>query len=129
MYYALVMSTQNLSSDWFQPSKEGQLSLDVFRDGDELVIRSLVAGVAPEDLDVSIHGDLLTIRGTRAEPKELSDEDSYYRECYWGAFSRSVVLPYETATDHVNAVLKNGILEIRLPIREYGKKVNVKWEE
>ena len=110
-------------------SKEGQLSLDVFRDGDELVIRSLVAGVAPEDLDVSIHGDLLTIRGTRAEPKELSDEDSYYRECYWGAFSRSVVLPYETATDHVNAVLKNGILEIRLPIREHGKKVNVKWEE
>ncbi|MBI4139077.1 Hsp20/alpha crystallin family protein [Candidatus Uhrbacteria bacterium] len=123
------MSTLSTPPDWLQSPKEGQLSLDVFREKGELVIRSLVAGVKPEDLDVSLHGDLLTIRGSRCHPQEISDDDWYYRECYWGGFSRSVVLPYEIAADAITATLKNGILEVRLPIREHGKKVKVKWKE
>ena len=106
---------------------EGQLSLDVFRDGDALVVRSTVSGVNPEDLDISIHGDLLTIRGKRESGNDVSDEEWFYRECYWGAFSRSIVLPYEVASDLAEANLKNGVLEIRIPIREHGKKLNVSW--
>lgn len=108
---------------------EGQLSLDVFRDGTDLVIRSTVAGVTPKDIDVSIHGDLLTIRGKRESSNDVSDDQWFYRECYWGAFSRSIVLPFDVASDRTSASLKNGVLEIRVPIVEHGKKLTVKWEE
>lgn len=119
----------NSSADWMLPSKEGQLSIDVFRDKDMLVVRSTLAGVRPEDVDVSIHGDLLTIRGKRHMGEEVKDDQWYYRECYWGAFSRSVVLPYDVASDLAKASLKNGILEVRIPIRERGKKVQVQWHD
>jgi len=116
------------ANDWMAPSNEGQLSVDVFRDGDELVIRSTVAGVRPEDLDISIHGDLLTIRGHRSMIKEVPEDDWFYRECFWGAFSRSIVLPYEVATDSAQSTLKNGVLEIRIPVREHGQKIAIEWE-
>lgn len=112
-------------TDMLGSMDEGQLTLDVFRDKDSLVIRSTVAGVKPEDLDISVDGDLLTIRGKRQEECEIPEDKWFYRECYWGAFSRSVVLPYEVASDLAEASLKNGILEIRMPIREHGKKVKV----
>ncbi|MEK7116215.1 MAG: Hsp20/alpha crystallin family protein [Patescibacteria group bacterium] len=118
-----------LHPDFQSITNEGQLSLDAFRDGDALVIRSTVAGVKPEDLDISIHGDLLTIRGARSHDTEIPEDNWYYRECYWGAFSRSVVLPFDVASDLAQASLKNGVLEIRIPIREHGKKLTVKWEE
>ncbi|MFZ2804011.1 MAG: Hsp20/alpha crystallin family protein [Patescibacteria group bacterium] len=108
---------------------EGQLSLDVFREGDTLLIRSTVAGVKPEDLDISVNGDLLTIRGTRDAGREVDDDRWFYRECYWGAFSRSIVLPFEVASDLAEASLKNGVLEIAMPIREHGKKLAVNWSE
>lgn len=108
---------------------EGQLSLDVYRDGKDLVIRSTVAGVTTKDLDISIHGDLLTIRGKRETSQDVTEEEWYYRECYWGAFSRSIVLPFDVAGDLAKASLKNGVLEVRVPIREHGKKLSVQWEE
>ncbi len=110
-------------------SDEGQLSVDVFREGDMLVIRSTVAGVRPEDLDISMHGDLLTVRGKRSMNREVEEDKWFYRECYWGAFSRSIVLPFEVATDSSQASLKNGVLEIKIPIREHGKKLKVQWED
>ena len=121
------MNTQQ--PEWLSPIHEGQLSIDVFRDKNDLVVISTVAGVKLEDIDVSIHGDLLTIRGKRSNNKEIDDKNWYYKECYWGAFSRSVVLPYDVASDHAKATLKNGILEIRIPIREAGKKVNIEVDE
>jgi len=117
------------SAEWMVPSNEGQLSVDVFRDNDDLVIRSTVAGVRPEDVDISIHGDLLTIRGKREMTSEVNEDQWFYRECYWGAFSRSIVLPYEVAADSAKASLKNGVLEVRIPVREHGKKVSVAWQE
>ena len=91
-------------------------------------MRSTVAGARPEDLDISIHGDLLTIRGKRQMLVEVPEDDWYYRECFWGSFSRSLVLPYEVATDLAQASLKNGVLEIRIPVREHGKKVAISWD-
>lgn len=117
------------SQDWFDSSNEAQLSVDVFRDGDELVVRSLAAGVAPKDLDISVHGDLLTIRGNRSETKEKKADDWFYQECYWGSFSRSIVLPNEVSSDRAKASLKNGVLEIRFPVVEGGKKLKISWEE
>ena len=118
------------SQEWFSPTaEEGQLSVDVFRDRDDLVVRSTVAGVKPEDVDISMHGDLLTIRGKRHSEREVEEQQWFYRECYWGSFSRSIVLPYEVQTDQAKATLKNGVLEVRIPIREHGKRLEVTWGE
>lgn len=119
----------NQMSDWMSGSEEGQLSVDVYREGDNLVIRSLVAGVKPDDLDISVHGDLLTIRGKREHQNKEMADDWFFEECYWGGFSRSIVLPYHVASDATEAKLKNGILEIRIPIRQDGKQVKVQWDK
>ncbi|MBP9864695.1 Hsp20/alpha crystallin family protein [Patescibacteria group bacterium] len=117
------------NGDGLQTADEGQLSIDVFREADQLVIRSTLAGVKPEDLEIHVHGDLLTIRGRRESSQTVSEDRWFYRECYWGAFSRSIVLPYEVASDLAEASLKNGVLEIRIPIREHGKRLSIRVEE
>ena len=127
--YCLYPMSSHSSLDPQHFLGEGQLSLDVFREGEDLVIRSTVAGVTPKDLDISVHGDLLTIRGKRESSSEIDENKWFYRECYWGAFSRSIVLPFEVASDLSKASLKNGVLEVRIPIREHGKKLAVQWEE
>ncbi len=116
------------TDQWFSVSDDGQLAVDVFRDGDDLVIVSLLAGVKSEDLDISIHGDLLTVRGTRVNPKRIAEEKWYSRECYWGPFSRSIVLPYDVDADRITASISNGILEIRIPIQTRKKTIPVQWE-
>ena len=94
---------------------EGQLTIDVYQTEGEVVIKSTIAGVKPEDLDVSINNDMVTIKGERKNEEVVSGENYYYQECYWGVFSRSVVLPVDIISDKAEASLKNGILTIRLP--------------
>lgn len=94
---------------------EGQLTIDVFQTPDEIVIKSTIAGVDPKDLDVSMANDMLTIRGRRSHEEKIKTEDYFYQECYWGSFSRSVILPVEVDADKIQAKLKNGILTITLP--------------
>lgn len=117
------------SSSWFPSQDEGQLSVDIFREGETLVIHSPVAGVAIEDIDIAIHGDLLTIRGTRTQRHTTNEDDWFCRECYWGAFSRSIVLPLDVQADHAEATMKNGVLEIRIPLRHIGHRIQVRHQE
>lgn len=114
------------TSHWLPETEEGRLSLDVFRDHDQLVIRTPVAGVGVEDLDIAVDGDLLTIRGERHAQAPAHEEDWFYRECYWGSFSRSVILPMDVHAERVQAALKNGVLEIRFPIREQGRAITIR---
>src|SRR4030042_2152976 len=74
---------------------EGQLTIDVYQTDNDIVIKSTIAGVKPEDLDVSINNDMVTIRGDRKSEEKVETENYYYQECYWGTFSRSVILPVE----------------------------------
>lgn len=94
---------------------EGQLTIDVYQTDNDIVIKSTIAGVKPEDLDVSINNDMITIRGERKQDEQVSGENYYYQECYWGTFSRSVILPVDILPDKVEASMKNGILTIRMP--------------
>lgn len=94
---------------------EGQLTIDVYQTDDDIVIKSTIAGVKPEDLDVNINNDMVTIRGERKQDEEIDSENYYYQECYWGPFSRSVILPIEIITEKAEASMKNGILTLRLP--------------
>ena len=75
----------------------------------------MVAGVKPDDLDVAITRDKVTIRGKRSEDRTVSSEDYYHRELYWGSFSRTIVLPEEIDVDEAEAVEKYGLLILRLP--------------
>jgi HSP20 family protein len=99
----------------FSADAEGQLTIDVYQTEESIVIKSTIAGVKPEDLDVSINNDMVTIKGERKTEEQVSPENYYYQECYWGFFSRSVVLPVDIIADKAEASLKNGILTIRLP--------------
>lgn len=95
--------------------EEGQLLIDMYERQDAVVIRSLVAGVDPSDLEIALHNDLLTIRGKREKLQEEVHDDRYYaRECYWGPFSRTLVVPVPVDGSNIKATLKNGILVIEL---------------
>ena len=94
---------------------EGQLTIDVYQTDDDIVIKSTIAGVKPEDLDVNINNDMITIRGERKQDEEIDPENYYYQECYWGPFSRSVILPIEIVAEKTEASMKNGILTLRMP--------------
>lgn len=98
-----------------QIEAEGQLTIDVYQTDDDIVIKSTIAGVKPEDLDVNINNDMITIRGERKQDEEIDPENYYYQECYWGPFSRSVILPIEIVAEKAEASMKNGILTLRMP--------------
>ncbi len=115
------------SSQWMEEEAvEGQLTVDVYQTPDEIVIRSIVAGVRPDDLDISISRDMVTIRGAREEHKEVSDENYFHKELYWGAFSRTVLLPAEVEVEDASAQEKHGLLTIRLPKIDKEKQTKLK---
>jgi len=95
--------------------QEGELPVDMYQTGEAIVIRALVAGVSPNDLDISITRDMVTIRGIREEYQETNDDNYFHRELFWGGFSRTLLLPEEVVIDEAEAQEKHGMLEIRLP--------------
>lgn len=117
--------------DWEDESNEGQLAVDVYQDKDNIVIKSTIAGVKPEDLDITITNDQVTIRGERKQEQKISEEDYLFQECYWGAFSRSLTLPVEADVDKATADLRDGILTLVLPkaSRAKTKKVRITQDE
>lgn len=111
----------------FQRGEEGQLVIDVYQTENELVIQSAVAGVKPENLDITVEKDILTIKGSRE--KQLAEKGDYFvQECFWGFFSREIILPVETDPSRIKAEMKNGVLTIKMPkiIRENKKKIVIK---
>jgi len=98
-----------------EPVEEGELPVDMYQTPDSIVIRALVAGVTPDDLDISITRDMVTIRGRREENREAANEDYYHRELFWGGFARTLLLPEEVMIDEADAKEKHGLLEIILP--------------
>jgi HSP20 family protein len=115
--------------NWLADS-EGQLTVDVYQTPADIVIKSIVGGAKPEDIDVEIANDMITIKGKRENFDEIKTEDYYYQECFWGAFSRSIILPVDVEADKIKATIKDGILKIVLPKAEKNKtkKIRVKTE-
>jgi len=117
----------DLEAKWFSGSlTEGQLLVDVLNDKDNIIVKAAMAGVRPENLRISLREDLLTIRGYRSSDIEADNSNYLYRECYWGAFSRSLVLPAEVDSRKVESFLENGVLTIILKKREKYRMVEVK---
>lgn len=124
---ASLFSAQPVSSDdWLKENEEGQLAVDVYQDEKNIIIRAPIAGVGPEDLDISLHNDMVTIRGRREYENRVEEKDYFYRECYWGSFSRSIILPTDVKTEEVEANLKNGVLTVILPKAQKARLITVK---
>ena len=105
---------------------EGQLTVDVYQTPSEIVVKSTIAGVTIDDLDISITNDMVTVRGERKNDEEVPAQDYFHQECYWGPFSRSIILPMDVDSEGASAAFKNGILTIRLPKVEKVKTKKIK---
>ncbi len=114
-----------LKESWFEP--EGELAIDVYQTDKELVIQSAIAGVRPENLDIVIEKDHVVIRGVRENPAEKG-VDYFYKECYWGRFSKEIILPAEVDNSRAEAAMNKGVLTIKMPKieREKKRKISVK---
>lgn len=112
-------------ASWFSQN-EGQLSVDVIETPREIIVRSAIAGVNGDDLDITLHEDTLTIRGSRAnEVSEFNQGKWHVQECHWGSFSRSIILPSHVDPNSVDAILKKGVLTIRIKKTETDKPISI----
>ncbi len=106
--------------------EEGELSVDVYQTPTEIIIEAMVAGVKPEDLHLSITRDMVTIKGRRDGNTQVTHDDYFYKELYWGSFTRSILLPHEVEIEEAEAVEKHGLLIIRLPKVDKARQTKLK---
>lgn len=107
-------------------AEEGELTVDVYQTPDDIVIKTIVAGVRPDDLDISITRDMVTIRGSRLETGEVNDGDYFHKELYWGSFSRTILLPQEIDVDGSEASERHGLLTLKLPKLDKSRQTKLK---
>ncbi|PIP73244.1 MAG: heat-shock protein Hsp20 [Candidatus Lloydbacteria bacterium CG22_combo_CG10-13_8_21_14_all_47_15] len=106
----------NEDEKWMEEEAgEGQLAVDVYQTPEEIIIETMVAGVKPDDLHVSISRDMVTVKGRRESSRTIKDDNYFHKELYWGSFSRTVLLPQEIDPDLAEATEKHGLLTLRLP--------------
>ena len=111
-----VINKTAIKSNIFEEAEEdAQLTVDVYQTPSEIIIKTMVAGVKPDDLDVLITRDSVTIRGKRSEDRTVSGDEYLHRELYWGSFVRTVALPEEIDVDGAEASEKYGMLILHLP--------------
>ena len=99
-------------------NEEGQLALDIYQTKDNIVIVAPIAGVKLSDINVSVTDDVLTIKGKRYLEFDIPDEDYFTQECFWGDFSRSVVLPAAVDASGITASFKDAVLKVSIPKTE-----------
>jgi HSP20 family protein len=115
-------------SKWAEEIEEedGQLTVDVYQTPDDVIVKTITAGVKPDDLDITITRDMITIRGHREESHEITDEDYFTRELYWGSFSRTILLPQEIDVEGAEAAEKHGLLTLKLPKLDKHRETKLK---
>ena len=105
---------------------EGQLPVDVYQTPSEVVIRTFIAGVRPDEINLSISRDMVVIEGARAERETIPDSDYFNRELFWGTFSRTILLPQEIDVDNSSASAKDGLLTLILPKLDKAKQTKLR---
>ncbi|MEW6616927.1 MAG: Hsp20/alpha crystallin family protein [Patescibacteria group bacterium] len=123
-----IDTEDDFSNDISDEEVEGQLTVDVYQDKDNVVVQSTVAGVNPDELEVNITNESITIRGKRERTEKIEEKNYFYQECFWGKFSRSIILPVEVDPESSVATLKNGVLMVVMPksTKRKAKKLKVK---
>lgn len=119
-------SRDTVAYDNDEEVEDGELTIDMYQTANEIIVQTMTAGVRPEDLQINITRDMVTIRGKREANRMIDDGDYFMRELYWGTFSRSILLPQEVEPDKAEAIERNGLLVIKIPKIDKQKKANVK---
>ncbi len=115
------------AGNWIEEeNEEAELAVDVYQTPTDIVVQTMVAGVRPEDLELTIARDIVTISGKREESRNMDEENYFTKELYWGKFSRTISLPQEVEPEEVEAIEKHGLLTIRLQKVDKEKKNSVK---
>src|ERR1035437_2931286 len=104
-----------IKNEWGEEESDGELTVDVYQTPDDILIKAMVSGMDPNELDISIGRDTVTIKGKREAVREAGDDYYFVRELYWGSFSRTIALPQEIEVEEAEATQKHGLLTIRLP--------------
>lgn len=107
-------------------SGRGDLPIDMYQTANDVVVKASLPGFKPEEVDISITGDTLTIKGEHTEEKEAKDEDYFYKERRYGSFSRSLPIPAQIKSDKAEAVFEDGVLTLTLPKAEEVKPKQIK---
>lgn len=105
-------------------------TINTYAKGNTFCVEADIPGVKKEDLDVSVDGDVLTLRGERKESKEVKEEDYIVRESQFGSFIRRLTLPEGVNIDQIHASYDDGILKISMPMEKKlsaGRKVQIEW--
>lgn len=125
--FSLKNPSQAGSAAPMMPDKtEGHLPVDMYQTPDEIVIRTFVAGVRADEMNVSISRDMVVIEGAREERSEATGPDYFNQELFWGAFSRTIMLPQEVDVDGAQASSKDGLLTIILPKLDRTRQTKLK---
>ncbi len=110
----------------FENESEAELTVDVYQTQTEIIVQTMVAGVHPDNLNITITRDMITLYGKREENQSIKEEDYFIQELYWGSFSRSISLPEEVDPEEAEAIEKHGLLIIRLPKINKNKETKLK---
>ena len=105
---------------------EGQLPVDVYQTENEIIVRAFVAGVRPDDVNLSISRDMVVIDGIREEREQVTDHDYIKRELFWGSFATTIHLPQEIDVDAASASAKDGLLTLVLPRLDKSRQTKLK---
>lgn len=101
-------------------------AMDVYEENDNVIVEATLAGIRPEDVNINVHDDVLTLEGKREVSSEIEEKNYYRKEVRSGSFNRSVVLPASVQADKAEAIFENGLLKINLPKQKETKSKNIK---
>jgi len=122
-----IKNNKKNGNGWIEEENEElELTVDVYQTSTDIILQTMVAGVKPEDLEITIARDTITIKGKREENKNIDEENYFVKELYWGKFSRTILLPQEVEPEEVEATEKHGLLTIRIQKVDKEKRNNIK---
>jgi HSP20 family protein len=105
-------------TDWLAPTEAGALAVDMYETDDAVVVKSAIPGIKPEDIDIIVAGDTLTIKGETKSEEEVKEENYVRREMRYGSFARTLAVPTSVVADKAEAEFENGVLTLTLPKAE-----------
>lgn len=121
----------NSKTDWLATESLSKLAVDMYEQDGEYIIKAIVADINPEDIKVIIDDNKLTLKVKRKKEKIDEIGNYFYQECYWGDYERIIDLPGEVKNQGIEAILKNGVLKIKIKklIKTGPTTINVKADE
>jgi len=105
---------------------DAELTVDLYQTPSDIIVQTMVAGVHPDNLSITITRDMITIRGKREENQSIEKDNYYVQELYWGSFSRTISLPEEVDPEEAEAIEKHGLLIIKLPKLDKNRETKLK---